>query len=412
MHLLLTGTFRHDRLETPEVPMLPQNASLASMTQNATVITAESPGSITSENNGSEQVITTVVPPPTESAPVAVQQIEAVTELPQIAVTEVGTNPEAQTEIITITDVEPQPVVVVQPVVQQPVITSQPVVVPSPAPQVTPLAKIDVSSDLGESNRIQIASEIANQLADELFGNQETLSREQFEAVCRLDDRWLGGFGAFKRFLASHLECVTLFLTSSNLFERQGYLRFNGRLYYHELKGGVLIRYKEDNKEEVDKVQDLRSCVGVEDSFSDLCGFSLVVDKTTKRYYIADSAQEKTQWVFCILLYILASTDNRYNSFAPVRLNSRMRWYVDGKEAFSAMAKAMYNATEEIFIAGWAVTPLYYMLRGPHPSTDDFRLDVILKHKAAQGVRIYIMVWKETTLAGMYLETTKGIFRF
>ncbi|KAL0482919.1 phospholipase D [Acrasis kona] len=285
-----------------------------------------------------------------------------------------------------------------------------PEVIPQPEALVVQTHPTEQDIALYKQNKPSLVTRIASELVEELFGNQQTtLTRDQFDAVCSLDDRWIGCFGMFERFFESHLESITQFLSSNNPYERQGYMKSNGpKPTFHEVKGGVLIRYKDETREsEEAESLDLRSCLGVEDVFSDQTGFTIVIDKQSRRYYVAESRQEKQQWMYCILLYILASTDNRYHSYSPVRPDTRMRWYVDGKETFAAMAKAMYNATEEIFIAGWAVTPLYYMLRGPHPSTDDFRLDVILKHKAAQGVRIYVMVWKETTLAGLLLETTK-----
>jgi phosphatidylserine/phosphatidylglycerophosphate/cardiolipin synthase-like enzyme len=83
----------------------------------------------------------------------------------------------------------------------------------------------------------------------------------------------------------------------------------------------------------------------------------------------------------------IATTDNRYNSFAPIRPKTRARFYVDGQECYAAYAKAIYEAKQEIFIAGWMFSPLLYLIRGDHPSTVDFRLDVLLKHKASEGVK-------------------------
>ncbi len=113
----------------------------------------------------------------------------------------------------------------------------------------------------------------------------------------------------------------------------------------------------------------------------------------------------RQDWVFCILLYLKGANEYRYSSFAPVRLRTRTRWYVDGREGFLAIARAIENAREQVFITGWMLSPLLPLVRDDDPSCTHFRLDTLLKRKASQGVHIFVMIWKETAIVGLNLES-------
>lgn len=45
--------------------------------------------------------------------------------------------------------------------------------------------------------------------------------------------------------------------------------------------------------------------------------------------------------------------NNRYDSFAPVRDDIPVKWFVDGATYMSAVADALELAKEEIFITDW-----------------------------------------------------------
>lgn len=89
---------------------------------------------------------------------------------------------------------------------------------------------------------------------------------------------------------------------------------------------------------------------------------------------------------------------NAHMSYAPVRMSIQAYWFVDGAPYMSAVADAMEAATEEIYIADWWLSPEIYMKR-PAIAGDYWRLDHILKRKATQGVRIFILVYKELEMA-------------
>lgn len=56
-------------------------------------------------------------------------------------------------------------------------------------------------------------------------------------------------------------------------------------------------------------------------------------------------------------------------------------WFVDGRAYMSAVAVALEQATQEIFIADWWLSPEIHMKR-PALEGDYWRLDTILKRKA------------------------------
>ncbi|GIY46661.1 phospholipase D1 [Caerostris extrusa] len=89
---------------------------------------------------------------------------------------------------------------------------------------------------------------------------------------------------------------------------------------------------------------------------------------------------------------------NRFESFCPVRNNSECRWFIDGATYFEAVAEALEKAKEEIFIADWWLSPELYMKR-PVIQGEIWRLDHILKRKAQQGVKVFVLLYKEVEFA-------------
>ncbi|XP_014676388.1 PREDICTED: phospholipase D1-like [Priapulus caudatus] len=78
---------------------------------------------------------------------------------------------------------------------------------------------------------------------------------------------------------------------------------------------------------------------------------------------------------------------NRFGSFAPVRPESWCRWFVDGAGYFDAVASAIAEAKEEIFITDWWLSPEIYLKR-PATQCGRWRLDLLLKRKADEGVEL------------------------
>ncbi|CAB0042425.1 unnamed protein product [Trichogramma brassicae] len=77
---------------------------------------------------------------------------------------------------------------------------------------------------------------------------------------------------------------------------------------------------------------------------------------------------------------------NPHKSFVPYRCPITASWFIDGSDYMSAIADAMENATEEIFIADWWLSPEIYLKR-PAQGDDYWRLDKILERKALEKAK-------------------------
>ncbi|KFR15043.1 Phospholipase D1 [Opisthocomus hoazin] len=113
-------------------------------------------------------------------------------------------------------------------------------------------------------------------------------------------------------------------------------------------------------------------------------------------------------------------TQHRFGSYAAVQQNTLAKGggarrgcgriavpYVNAKWYFEDVANAMEAAKEEIFITDWWLSPEIFMKR-PVVEGNRWRLDCILKRKAQQGVRVFVMLYKEVELAlGINSEYSK-----
>lgn len=85
------------------------------------------------------------------------------------------------------------------------------------------------------------------------------------------------------------------------------------------------------------------------------------------------------------------SQSHRDESFAvprhPHQVTSFAKWYIDGEDAYKAIYDGLRAANREIFIHGWWVCPDIHLLR-PAVDFPESRLDLVLKRKAEQGVKV------------------------
>ncbi|KAM8770749.1 phospholipase D1 isoform 3-T4 [Rhynchonycteris naso] len=99
--------------------------------------------------------------------------------------------------------------------------------------------------------------------------------------------------------------------------------------------------------------------------------------------------------------------EHRFGSYAAIQENTLAKWYVNARGYFEDVANAMEEAEEEIFITDWWLSPEIFLKR-PVVEGNRWRLDCILKRKAQEGVRIFIMLYKEVELAlGINSEYSK-----
>lgn len=84
---------------------------------------------------------------------------------------------------------------------------------------------------------------------------------------------------------------------------------------------------------------------------------------------------------------------NRFGSFAPVRPNCFAQWLVDGRDYMWVVSRALSQAKDVIYIHDWWLSPELYMRRPPAIS-QKWRLDRLLKRKAEEGVKVFVIVYR------------------
>lgn len=90
--------------------------------------------------------------------------------------------------------------------------------------------------------------------------------------------------------------------------------------------------------------------------------------------------------------------NHRFGSYSPIRENAKAKWFVDGHDYYEAVAQAILSAKSEIYIEDWWLSPQLY-LRRPPKGNEEYRLDRLLKRKACEGVMIYIVIYKNVSVA-------------
>ncbi|EME46326.1 hypothetical protein DOTSEDRAFT_148451 [Dothistroma septosporum NZE10] len=102
------------------------------------------------------------------------------------------------------------------------------------------------------------------------------------------------------------------------------------------------------------------------------------------------------------------SKKQRFGSFAPVRNNVWARWLVDGRDHMWQVSRAIDNAKDFVYIHDWWLSPELYMRR-PAAISQKWRLDRLLRRKAQEGVKIFVIVYRNVESAiPIDSEYTKG----
>ncbi|KAF2435365.1 phospholipase D [Tothia fuscella] len=94
----------------------------------------------------------------------------------------------------------------------------------------------------------------------------------------------------------------------------------------------------------------------------------------------------------------LWSREQRYDSFAPVRENVYCQFLVDGRDYMWNVSRAISMAKDVIYIHDWWLSPEIY-LRRPAAISQKWRLDRLLKRKAEEGVKIYVIMYRNINSA-------------
>ncbi|KAI5860889.1 phospholipase D [Durotheca rogersii] len=89
---------------------------------------------------------------------------------------------------------------------------------------------------------------------------------------------------------------------------------------------------------------------------------------------------------------------HRFDSFAPVRTAAFAQWLVDGRDYMWNVSRAISMAQDVIYIHDWWLSPELYMRR-PACISQKWRLDRLLQRKAREGVKIFIIIYRNVEQA-------------
>ncbi|KAI0263930.1 phospholipase D [Gloeopeniophorella convolvens] len=111
----------------------------------------------------------------------------------------------------------------------------------------------------------------------------------------------------------------------------------------------------------------------------------------------ARSERQMLQWIAGLEKVAATSHftgSNRFDSFAPIRLNVAAQWLVDGRDYFWNLSRAILLARDTIYIHDWWLSPELNLRR---PGMPKYRLDRLLEKKAKEGVKIFIILYQEVS---------------
>ncbi|KAI0771162.1 phospholipase D [Trametes elegans] len=118
-----------------------------------------------------------------------------------------------------------------------------------------------------------------------------------------------------------------------------------------------------------------------------------IVNAQTRLKLYAKNERQMLQWIAALERVARESHytgKNRFDSFAPIRLNVAAQWLVDGRDYFWNLSRAILLARETIQIHDWWLSPELQLRR---PNKERYRLDHLLEQKAKEGVKIYIILY-------------------
>ncbi|KAF8500767.1 phospholipase D [Russula emetica] len=111
----------------------------------------------------------------------------------------------------------------------------------------------------------------------------------------------------------------------------------------------------------------------------------------------ARSERQMLQWIAGLEKAAATSPfvgSNRFDSFAPIRMNVSAQWLVDGRDYFWNLSRAILLAKDTIYIQDWWLSPELNLRR---PGMPKYRLDNLLEKKAKEGVKIFIILYQEVS---------------
>ncbi|OUM54652.1 hypothetical protein BVG19_g4069 [[Candida] boidinii] len=119
-------------------------------------------------------------------------------------------------------------------------------------------------------------------------------------------------------------------------------------------------------------------------------------NKERKLSVVGKSADKMIRWAVALSEMqreTIWSRKNRFGSFAPIRNDCFAQWFVDARDYWWSASTAIELAKDVIYIHDWWLSPELY-LRRPANGNQNYRIDRLLKKKAEEGVKIFIIIYR------------------
>jgi len=172
------------------------------------------------------------------------------------------------------------------------------------------------------------------------------------------------------------------------------------RRRYYRFVPGQLLEFTDEREAETGKkprrVYSLLDGTAIVNMDSSEYTFTIVLPRGEVELR-ADSLQRLRQWTFTLLVPQIETSMHRFASFARERLCTA-HWYVCGRDYFAAVEQALLSARHEVYLTDWFLSPEVYLSRDP-PFSPAHMLKNVLRRIACRGVKVYVLLWKETKIA-------------
>ncbi|GMH76537.1 hypothetical protein TL16_g07117 [Triparma laevis f. inornata] len=90
-------------------------------------------------------------------------------------------------------------------------------------------------------------------------------------------------------------------------------------------------------------------------------------------------------------------------------MSSLAQWFITPEDLWISIHDSLLNAKEEVFLAGWWISPEIYLKRPGHKFPNG-RLDKVIETIAKRGVKVYILQFKEPKVMPMDSMWTRECF--
>lgn len=149
-------------------------------------------------------------------------------------------------------------------------------------------------------------------------------------------------------------------------------------------------------------------------------GYKIILKNTKMKLILKFEEEfERDIWYSLIRFRVEGFTSNlvhhEFDSFASAKIECKAKWFIDGHDYFKELHQKLLMAKETVFITDWWMSPEVYLIRPVSMSTynslpfqtalDEQREDHlsrlcdVLNYIAKKGVKIYILVYCEFSLA-------------